>query len=98
MPHHRPHVPLTAGIVIILALVTMIGMPRAVQGVGVTSTPSEKPQIGAIGVPPLASVAPGKIAHLVVKESERKDAASVIGGPPHAAPTYLFPDTTIGET
>ncbi len=96
--HHRPHMPLTAGIVIILALATMIGMPRAVQGVGVTSTPSQKPQIGAIGVPPLANVAPGKIAHLIVKESERKDAVPVIGGPPHADPTYLFPDTTIGET
>ncbi len=97
MLHRRAHILLTTG-TLVVTLVIALGMPRAVQGVGITSTPPQRPQAVVTVVSPLANVAPGAIAHLVVKESERKDTAQVMGGPPHADQAYLFPDTTIGET
>jgi len=98
MLHYRPRVLLTCGTVFILFLALVLGMPRAVQGIGVTSTPPQQVLSGTSAASPLAAAALGQIAHIVVKETEQKTVPEVTGGPPHADRAYLFPDTVVGET
>lgn len=70
-----------------------------VYGVSVStsaSSPVPSPQSIAASAPLTAQ--PGQAIHIVVKTYERQAPDKAMGGPPHAAPATLYPETVVRET